>query len=163
MTGLLTAVERAAGFALGLLVLAMVALNVANAAGRLLFARGIDGADETLVFAMAWLVFLGCVLVTRKRGHLGFDLLRRTLSPRWAALTDAVTDLAILAVAAAIALQSWQVVTQLAALGQRSMAAGIPTYIPHSAILLGMGLTALVALAHLVRQAIPTEKRGAGR
>ena len=44
-----------------------------------------------------------------------------------------------------VAAQSWQVVTQLAAIGQRSMAGGIPTYIPHGALLVGMSLTALIA------------------
>ena len=146
----LAGLERAARLALGLLVLAMVAVNVANAAGRLFFARAINAADETLVFALVWLVFLGAILVTKERGHLGFDLLRKVLPAVWARALDALSDLAIFAVALAVAVQSWQVVGQLAAIGQRSMASGIPTWIPHAAILIGMGLTALVALAGLV-------------
>ena len=54
---------RVASRLLGLVLLAMVALNVANAAGRHVLQRSILGADEILVFAMAWLVFgLGAAL-----------------------------------------------------------------------------------------------------
>ncbi|MCG8358254.1 MAG: TRAP transporter small permease subunit, partial [Kiloniellales bacterium] len=49
---------------LGLLLIAMVLLNVGNAIGRYVFRRSIDGADEILIFAMAWLVFIGAAVVT---------------------------------------------------------------------------------------------------
>lgn len=81
MTQVLNTVGATFRKLLGLLLIAMVLLNVANAAGRYLFGSSIEGSDELLVFAMVWLVFLGAVLATARRGHLGFDVLERLLPP----------------------------------------------------------------------------------
>ncbi len=138
---------------LGVLVLAMVLLNVGSSAGRYLFGRAIPGSDELLVFAMVWLVFMGAVFVTKDRGHLGFDLLRKAAPPRLAALLAMATDLAIMLLAGYVGYQSWQVVGKFAQIGQRSMAVGIPMSIPHSAILLGFALIVLVTLFAFLRDA----------
>ena len=50
-----------------------------------------------------------------------------------------------------VAWQSFAVVERLAALGQVSMAGGIPMTIPHAAVLVGFGLGVLACLATAVR------------
>ncbi|MHA1571558.1 MAG: TRAP transporter small permease [Alphaproteobacteria bacterium] len=149
----LAGAERLGRALLGILVLAMVLLNVASSAGRYLFGSSIPGSDELLIFAMVWLVFMGAVLITRDRGHLGFDLLRKAAPPRLAALFAMATDFVIMLVAGFIAFQSWQVVGKFAQIGQRSMALGIPMSIPHAAILLGFTLIGLVTFVALLRDA----------
>jgi len=146
--------ERLVAGLLGLLLIAMVLLNVANAAGRYLFGRAIDGSDEILVFSMVWIVFIGLVLVTRTDRHLGFDLAARLFRGRWGALRSGLLDIGLAVLAGYVALQSFGFVDRLARLGQVSMAAGIPMAVPHAAVLVGMALTSLLAgLRGLVRLA----------
>lgn len=147
--------------ALGLLLIAMVLLNVANALSRYLLGRAIAGSDELLVFGMVWLVFLGAAFVTADRRHLGFDVVSRALPLRARGALRVAGDLIVIVLLGFVALQSLDVVERLAALGQRSMAAAVPTYIPHAAILVGFTLSVLVLLAPLLADSV-TVLRGAG-
>ena len=146
---------------LGLLLIAMVLLNVANAAGRYLFGKAIEGSDEILVFAMVWLVFLGAVLVTTRRGHLGFDVLEKQLPPRARRLLQVVQHLAIAALSGYVALQSWTVLQKLMKIGQSSMALGLPMAIPHSAVVVSFVLIALFSLYAALRTLRATGPAGA--
>lgn len=145
---------RWARMALGLLLIAMVLLNVANALSRYLLGQAIEGSDELLVFGMVWVVFIGAAFVTVDRRHLCFNVVSESLPPRARIFVQIVSDLFVILLLGFVALQSLDVVGRLAALGQRSMAASVPTYIPHSAILAGFGLSALVLLAALLRDAV---------
>jgi len=142
---------RWARMALGLLLIAMVLLNVANALSRYLLGQAIEGSDELLVFGMVWVVFVGSAFATADRRHLSFDVVSRSLPPRVGRLVQLSGTLITILVLGFVVIQSLDVVVRLAALGQRSMAAAIPTYIPHSAILVGFGLSALILLAELLR------------
>ncbi|MGF1608349.1 MAG: TRAP transporter small permease [Kiloniellales bacterium] len=144
-------VVRAVRVLLGLLLLAMVLLNVANALARYLLGQAIGGSDELLVFGMVWLVFLGCAFVTADRRQLSFDVLQQRLPDRARALVRLAGDLVAAGLLGFVALQSLQVVERLWTLNQWSMAAAVPTYVPHSAILIGFGLTLLVLLAAIVK------------
>jgi len=131
---------------LGLLLLVMVFLNVANAAGRYIFKKAIPGSDEILVFAMVWLVFVGACLVSLGRGHLNFDMLPQALSRTWRRALHSVTCLAIALLTGFVATQSWAVLNKLALIGQKSMATEIPMVIPHAAVLLGLSLICVISL-----------------
>ena len=137
--------------ALGLVLIAMVVLNVANAAGRYLFGKAVPGSDELLTFAMVWLVFVGAVLVAASNDHLGFDLLRRVLPGRARRVLHRVQCLVIMLLSGFVAFQSWSVLEKLAQVDQRSMATGIPMAIPHAAVLAGMALISLVSLGLMLR------------
>ncbi|MEM7444991.1 MAG: TRAP transporter small permease subunit [Pseudomonadota bacterium] len=143
---ILGAGRAALRWALGLLLIAMVLLNVANAAGRYLFGRAIAGADELLVFSMVWLVFAGVVLVTAEGRHLRLDLGQSLFSGRLGAFRAALINLMIAVLCFYVALQSWEIIGRLGQIGQRSMALGIPMVVPHAAIAIGLAATALVAL-----------------
>src|SRR5207245_8019212 len=67
---------------LGALLIAMMLLNVANAACRYLFSVVLIGADELLVFAMIWMVMIGMILVTINRQHIALDFLANRLAQR---------------------------------------------------------------------------------
>lgn len=152
---------RAVRLALGLLLIAMVLLNVANALSRYLLGQAIAGSDELLVFGMVWLVFLGAAFVTADRRHLCFDVVSLGLPRRARGLLRIASDLLVILLLGFVAWQSLDVVERLAALGQRSMAAALPTYIPHSAILVGFALSVLVLIVPLAGAAVAA-LRGAG-
>lgn len=146
---------------LGLLLIAMVVLNVANAAGRYLLGVAIPGSDELMVFAMVWVVFVGALLVTVDDGHLGFDLLSRTLPPGGARALHVLKNLTVALLSGYVAIQSWAVLQKLERVGQRSMATEIPMTIPHAAVFVGLGLTCVAALWLALRR--PGAAQASGR
>lgn len=135
-----------------LLLLAMVLLNCANAAGRYLFGRGVQGADELLVFSMVWLVALALTRVTAGERHLRFDLLGRSLPPRGLALREAAIHLLVAATCGYVALQSLAFLERVMLVNQRSMDLGMPMAVPHAALLAGLGLTAVISFAQAARR-----------
>jgi TRAP-type C4-dicarboxylate transport system permease small subunit len=147
-------VERAAQAALGLALLFIVAVNVANAVGRHLFGAGLIGADELMVFVMIWIVFAGAVLALAAREHIAIDLLPARLPPRGRAALYCAHDLVTLGVCAYAARASWLYVGSISALGMKSMALGIPLSLPHAAVLAGFAGLAAVAARALLRDAL---------
>ena len=152
--------ERAVRSALGLLIVAMVLLNAAAAAGRYLFGDGLVGSDELMVFGMIWVVFIGAALLEREGRHLSFDLLIKRLPERPRQILRVIIGLGSAAVLSLVAWQSFAVVERLAALGQVSMAGGIPMTIPHAAVLVGLGLAVLACLATAARGLLALQAGG---
>jgi TRAP-type C4-dicarboxylate transport system permease small subunit len=130
---------------LGLVLIAMVVLNVANAAGRYGGLPTLTGADEAMVYGMIWVVMLGAILAARARDHLVIDLLPGALPPRGRAALQLLTDAATLAVCAFVAWQSWAFIERIGLLNQVSMGLGIPMTWAHGAILTGFAGMAAVA------------------
>jgi TRAP-type C4-dicarboxylate transport system permease small subunit len=136
---------RATRTLLGLLLVAMVLLNVANALARYLFSVVLIGADELLVYSMVWMVMIGMILVTMDERHIALDFLvnRLTGRPRLALTT---LHNAIIAVGAGYAtVQCIEFAGRVASIGQTSMALGFPMVFAHSALVAGFAGTALVA------------------
>ena len=131
---------------LGLLLLGMVALNVANAICRYVFGVVLTGADEVLVFSMIWMVMVGMILATVDRRHIALDfLVTRAGSRQRVALT--ILHHAVLTGACAYAaIYCWTFVARVAAIGQTSMALGVPMAIPHAALFVGFAGTTIASL-----------------
>jgi TRAP-type C4-dicarboxylate transport system permease small subunit len=129
---------------LGLVLIGLVFLNVGNAVAR---ATGIVviGVDEVLVFGMIWMVMLGMLLVTAERGHINFELVTSRVGPRMQTILMVVTHVILAASCAYAAYQSSLYVGQITRLGQTSMALEMPMLIPHSAVIVGFGGTAIIA------------------
>lgn len=142
--------SRALRAILGLVLLGLVLLNVANAVARAAKVVVI-GVDEVLVFGMIWMVMLGMLLVTAEKGHIALELLATRVGPRMATVLSIIAHLVMAAASAYAALQSFYFVQRVAALGQTSMALGMPMLIPHSALLVGFGGTAIIALVLVLR------------
>ena len=102
---------------------------------------------------MVWIAFVGAVVVTWRDAHLRMDVLVTRLPRRVRAVLRAIELALMVATAGVVFTQSWKYVEQMAAMGRRSDAASIPMAIPHSAVALGFGLIALIALWRLVRPA----------
>jgi TRAP-type C4-dicarboxylate transport system permease small subunit len=136
---------------LGLVLLAMVALNVVNAAGRYTAGAVFIGADELLVFAMIFMVMIGMLIVTAERGHIALDFLANRLPPRANLALSLLHDVIILVASSYAAVQSFAFVARVGAMGQTSMALGLSMVVPHSALALGLSGTAAVSALLLIR------------
>lgn len=136
---------------LGLAFIGAVCLNFANVVGRYAFGRAIFGADEVQTYVMVWMAFVGAIAVTWRNAHLRMDVLVTSL-PRWMRRTLRFTELVLmLATAGFVFKQSWGYAAQMASMGRRSDAAEIPMAVPHSAVAIGFGAIALIALWRLAR------------
>ena len=136
---------------IGLVLIAIVMVNVVNATGRHLFGQGIEGADELMVFAMVFLVMGGSVCALALRSHISVNLLPSYLKGRKLHALSLVYDLLAIGVSAFAAYSSWGYVTKIGRLGTKSMSLGVPMWIPHSAVLAGFSVMFVVALALAAR------------
>ncbi len=135
---------------LGLILLAMVLLNVANAVARYLFSVVLIGADEVLVYSMVWMVMIGMILVTVDQRHIALDFLVNRLSGRPRIALTMFHHLVIAVGASYAAVQCVEFTKRVAAIGQTSMALGFPMAFAHAALVVGFAGTALVAVLLVV-------------
>ena len=142
MKRLMAAIERI----LALAFIVAVCLNFANVVGRYGFGTSIAGGDEVQVYIMVWMAFLGAVLVSWRGEHLRVDVLAQRF-PHALKSTLQKTELVLVIALAAFAVwQSWSYTQQIIAIGRRSDNAGIPMWIPHSAVGIGFALMVLVVI-----------------
>ncbi len=144
------AVERGLVALLGAIMLFIVALNVANVAGRYVFSRPVPAADEIMTFAMVWGVFLGAAVVTLRGSHLTMDLVLALLPPRTRRVAEGAASVALIAVLGFVAWHSLEYIEVIGMIGLTSMSAGIPMAWVHAAIPVGFGLMIAAALLRLV-------------
>lgn len=154
---------RVLTLALALAFVGAVALNFVNVVGRYVFSTAILGADEVQVFVMVWMTFAGAAVVTWRNQHLRMDVLFDLLpakARRWIRLAE----VALLAVMAGFAgVQSVRFAALMVSVDRRSEAANIPMVIPHSAVVLGFTLMALLAIVKLARLARGAEDHPSDR
>ena len=137
---------------LGLALIAAVAFNFVNVVGRYIFGMTFLSADEVQIYIMVYIAFLGAAVVTWRRAHLRMDVLVQRL-PKPAQRALAGIELALVLVLAGLVLYvSSQYVVQMASIDARSNNASIPMWIPHSAIVIGFGLIALLTVLQLFRK-----------
>jgi len=142
--------RHAGGRLLGLVLIAMTLINVANAATRYLLGFQIAGSDELLTYGQVWLVMLGLVAITAGRRHLALDLFAE-LGPLAQALRRLVIDALFCVTAAYAAWHSYAFVARMWQYGSTSMGLGVPMVVPHLAVLVGFAATAVVAAGLLGR------------
>lgn len=108
MNRLLDPIQTLIEWIIGTMLMIMVALVFANAAGRYLFGAGIAASEEIARLVFVWIIFLGGVLAVRERSHVGVDMLVKRLPPLGRRLCFAVTNLLILYGLWLFAVGSWQ-------------------------------------------------------
>jgi len=144
--------------AAAIFLISSVAINFVNIIGRYFFSVSIPWAEEIMLFLMVGCVFTGCCAVAWEGRQIRMDVAIGMLPPKLRELVDALSELVMIATAAAVAYFAWPVISQLAAFDERSQAANFPLVIPQAMVPLGytlMGL--LVAVRLIVRW-----QRGAG-
>ncbi|MSQ70644.1 MAG: TRAP transporter small permease [Betaproteobacteria bacterium] len=148
-------ITRAIERTLALAFVFAVCLSFANVIGRYVLGISIIWADEAQIYIMVWMAFLGAVVVTWRQMHLRMDVLLQYLPERARAVLRIVELSTLLVLSGFVLLQSSRYVGQMMTLDRKSDTAGIPMWIPHSAVAVGFGLVALIALwraIQMVRQ-----------
>ena len=141
------ALERVLGAALIVAVL----YNFVNVVGRYGFGRTFVSADEVQIYIMVYIAFLGAAVATWRRMHLRMDVLVHRM-PRTVQVGLGVAELLLVVVLAGFVLYvASGYVKQMAGLDARSQNAGIPMWIPHSAIVLGFGLIAVLSVVQIIQ------------
>jgi TRAP-type C4-dicarboxylate transport system permease small subunit len=130
----------AVGLLLGL------SLNFINVIGRYLGGYALNGAAELEIYILIWITFLGAAFVTWRDNHLRMDVLIEACPPTVKWLVGLFEMALMLIIFSFVAWHSFRYVERIYALGAVSDIAGIPTWIPHSAIAAGFGAMALIVL-----------------
>ena len=146
----LLALTRAAA---GIFLISSVAINFANIIGRYFFSVSLPWAEEIMLFLMVGCVFTGCCAVAWEGRQIRMDVIIAMMPAKVHNFFHLLSDLVLIATAAAVTAFAWPVITQLAAFDERSQAANFPLVIPQAMVPVGYTLMALlVALRLLVRR-----------
>lgn len=150
-------IEGAASLVEKILAIALIGgicLNFINVCGRYLADVSIGGSDEIEIYILIWIAFLGGAVVSWRGQHLRMDVVLETASASVRRVVTTVEILVTAIVAAFVAWQSFLYVRKIYALGAVSDIAQLPTWIPHSAVPIGLTLmvTALVLRTWLGRR-----------
>jgi TRAP-type C4-dicarboxylate transport system permease small subunit len=136
-----------------------VAINFANIIGRYFFSVSIPWAEEIMLFLMVGCVFTGCCAVAWEGRQIRMDVIIAMMPAKVHDLFHLLSDLVLIAAAAAVTAFAWPVITQLAAFDQRSQAADFPLVVPQAMVPIGYTLMALLVAVRLLTRRGP----GAGR
>ena len=132
------------------LMLAAVALNAANIAGRYVFFHPIAEAEEIMLFLLVGTVFLGNAIVGFEGKQLRMDVIVHALPPGLRRACDVAAHGTMIAVCVTLIVLGWPAVEMLAEFDQRSEAAEIPLVIPQALVPIGLGLNALLVGVRLI-------------
>jgi C4-dicarboxylate transporter, DctQ subunit len=142
----LLALTRAAA---GIFLIASVTLNFINIIGRYFFSVSIPWAEEIMLFLMVGCVFTGCCAVAWEGRQIRMDVVIGMLPPKLREFFHVLSELALIAAAAAVTVFAWPVITQLAAFDERSQAGNFPLVIPQVMLPIGYTLMALLVAFRL--------------
>jgi TRAP-type C4-dicarboxylate transport system permease small subunit len=145
--------------AAGLFLISSVAINFANIIGRYFFSVSIPWAEEIMLFLMVGCVFTGCCAVAWEGRQIRMDVIIAMMPTKVHDLFHLLSDLVLIAAAAAVTAFAWPVITQLAAFDERSQAANFPLVIPQAMVPIGYTLMALLVAVRLLTRRRP----GTGR
>jgi C4-dicarboxylate transporter, DctQ subunit len=146
--------------AAGICLLASVAINFVNIIGRYFFSVSIPWAEEIMLFLMVGCVFTGCCAVAWEGRQIRMDVVVTMLPLQVRRFLALLSELVMIATAAAVTVFAWPVIAQLAAFDERSQAANFPLVIPQAMIPLGYTLMALLVAVRLMQR--PSRAGGAG-
>src|SRR5271170_7225072 len=93
--------------AAAIFLISSVAINFVNIIGRYFFSVSIPWAEEIMLFLMVGCVFTGCCAVAWEGRQIRMDVAIGMLPPKLRELVNAVSELAMIATAAAVAYFAW--------------------------------------------------------
>ncbi|PZW44925.1 TRAP-type C4-dicarboxylate transport system permease small subunit [Humitalea rosea] len=137
-------VLAAAEALLALALAAMVVMVFGNVVLRYVFDSGITVSEELSRFLFVWITFIGAVVVMRRGGHLGFDLVVRMLPGVGRQACRIVSDLLMLLCCGMFLRGAWS--QTLLNLDNPAPVSGVPLgWAYAAAVLSAVGLGLLVA------------------
>jgi len=137
---------------LGGVLLGSVGLNFYNAFMRYVIGSSLVWAEEIMVFTMIFIVMMGAVLVALRDAHLRIDVFAVLAPPAVQKMLRMLSSLLLCLVCGWLAVHSHTVVSLMLRLGQKSVAARLPMWLPHSFVLAFMVLMALAGACLLIRE-----------
>jgi TRAP-type C4-dicarboxylate transport system permease small subunit len=141
-------------------LLSSVAINFANIIGRYFFSVSIAWAEEIMLFLMVGCVFTGCCAVAWEGRQIRMDVVISMMPRPLHNFFTILSDVVLVAVAIAVTVFAWPVITQLAAFDERSQAANFPLVIPQAMVPIGYGLMGLLVAIRLLWRPTPTGSGG---
>src|SRR5580698_2281857 len=136
----------------GICLISSVAINFANIIGRYFFSVSIPWAEEIMLFLMVGCVFTGCCAVAWEGRQIRMDVVVSMLPVKVQQFFALLSELVMIAAAAAVTVFAWPVISQLAAFDERSQAANFPLVIPQAMLPIGYTLMALLVAVRLMRR-----------
>jgi TRAP-type C4-dicarboxylate transport system permease small subunit len=133
------------------LLIVVVALSVANIAARAVFGWSLHWGDEVQVYALVFITFLGASVVTWREEHLRMDAVSRLMPCGIRAVLSVVEHALSICISGFLAWNSLTYVARIGRLGQTSDAAAMPLWVPHSALLAGFFLIAVISTMRLIQ------------
>jgi TRAP-type C4-dicarboxylate transport system permease small subunit len=133
--------------AIGVIILAAIAINFANILGRYAFLAPLAWAEEVLSFLVIWGVCLGASAVTYDNRHHDKDLLAGRFPAAIRGALEILKLLTLVGFCAFTAANAWTIVGLMARNGQVSITAGVPMTIPYAAFVAGFALIVAAAIA----------------
>jgi TRAP-type C4-dicarboxylate transport system permease small subunit len=146
----LLAVTRTAA---AIFLIASVGINFVNIIGRYFFSVSIPWAEEIMLFLMVGCVFTACCAVAWEGRQIRMDVVLAVLPPKLRELINVLSELVMIAAAAAVTVFAWPVITQLAEFDERSQAANFPLVVPQAMVPVGYTLMALLVAVRLLMRA----------
>jgi TRAP-type C4-dicarboxylate transport system permease small subunit len=131
---------------LGVVMLAGVALNLANVIGRYAVGKPIFWAEEVLVGMVIWGVFFGAAVVSWRGDHLNMDLFYARMGRSSRFVINCFISSVMVGICLFVAWQSWTILQMFHQTEAVSAGAQIPKVIPHSALMVGFLLSALAVI-----------------
>jgi TRAP-type C4-dicarboxylate transport system permease small subunit len=133
--------------------MASVGINFINIIGRYFFSVSLPWAEEMMLFLMVGCVFTGCCAVAWEGRQIRMDVVLAVLPPKLRELINVLSELVMIAAAAAVTVFAWPVITQLAEFDERSQAANFPLVVPQAMVPIGYTLMALLVAVRLLMRA----------
>ena len=144
---------RAFELVLAIAFIVALLLNFINVIGRYLYGYTYLGADEVQIYIMVWMAFAGAAIVTWRDQHLRMDVVLRCFPAAVQEWITLLTLVVFLVMSVFVVAESTAYTSRLFAIGQTSDMAGIPMWLPHSAILIGFAMMGVMTIAAIVKLA----------
>ena len=138
------------GFIGGALALTSVLLFV-NVVMRYVFLSPLNWVEETSLYLMVWIVFVGGSIAIRTRGHMAIDLLPLALSPPNRRLLALVVAFASLVFFAVFFWYSLEHTLRVRSINQLTPVMQVPMWLTYLAMPVGSLLMALRTIQSIVR------------
>ena len=137
------------GAVCALILLGGVVVVFAGVVWRYLLGDPLEWSDEVALAVLIATTFLGAALTLQRGEHLGIQVFRTRLGPRWGARADGFAAWVVFAVAACL---TWATIPLLDSVaGQTTVSGLLPASIDYWPMLLGAAAMTVFALFHLAR------------
>lgn len=133
-----------------MLLVAGVAINLANVIGRYVFHYAIYWAEEAMIYMAIWSIFLAAIAIAHDRADLTMGLFSARLASPWKQIADGVMTAITVVVCLFMAAQSLAITRTLIRNSQNSLALEMPMWIPQSSLLFGFLMIAAAVIARYV-------------